>query len=90
MKGIIWGKVTISTGGVTRLDGARDKKQIWRPHVQTKGLSWANVLYWRKCLWYLWDFVAAPQSFAPPQWFGSREIVSPLSPLVTSLISSHA
>jgi len=21
--------------GVTRLDGARDKKQVWRPHVRT-------------------------------------------------------
>ena len=25
--------------GVTRLDGAGDKKQVWRPHVRTWGLS---------------------------------------------------
>ena len=30
---------------VTRLDGARDKKQDRRPHVRTCGLSEANVLY---------------------------------------------
>ena len=32
-------------GGVPRLDGARGKKQVWRPHVRTCGLSEANVLY---------------------------------------------
>ena len=30
--------------GVTRLDGARGKKQVWRPSVRTWGLSEANVL----------------------------------------------
>jgi len=34
---------------VTRLDGARGKKQVWRPHVQTWGLSEANVLHWSTC-----------------------------------------
>ena len=29
---------------VTRLDGARGKKQVWRPRVRTWGLSEANVL----------------------------------------------
>jgi len=29
---------------VTRWDGARGKKQVWRPHVRTWGLSEANVL----------------------------------------------
>jgi len=42
--------------GVTRLDGARDKKQLWRLRVRTWGLSEANVLYWRKHVWYCWDF----------------------------------
>jgi len=35
--------------GVTRLDGARDKKQVWRPRVRTWCLSEANVLYWSTC-----------------------------------------
>jgi len=42
--------------GVARLDGARGKKQLWRPHVRTWGLSEANVLHWRKHMWYCWDF----------------------------------
>jgi len=46
--------------GVTRLDGARRKKQFWRPHVRTWGLSEVNVLYWRKYLWHCWDFSAPP------------------------------
>ena len=60
--------------GVTRLDGARGKKQIrrlhgrtgapmvevWRPHEQIWVLSKANLLYWRKYLWHCWDFSAPP------------------------------
>jgi len=49
--------------GVTRFDGARGKKQVWCPDVRTRGLSEANLLYWRKCLWHCWDLSAAPQSF---------------------------
>ena len=41
--------------GVTRLDGARGKKQVWRPHVRSWGLLEANVLHWRKYLWHCWD-----------------------------------
>jgi len=44
------------TRGVTRLDGARGKKQVCRPHIWTWDLSEANVLYWRKYLWHCWDF----------------------------------
>ena len=43
---------------VTRLDGARDNKQVWCPHVRTWGLSEAIVLYWRKYLWHCWAFSA--------------------------------
>jgi len=50
--------------GVTRLDGARGKKQIWRPHVRTWGLLEANVLHWS-----ISDIV---RSFRlPPQSFGA-------------------
>jgi len=32
---------------VTRLGGARGKKQVRRPHVRTCALSGVNLLYWR-------------------------------------------
>ena len=51
---------------VTRLDGARGKKQIWRLHVWTWGLSEANVLYWRNYFWHCWDFRLPSQSFGAP------------------------
>jgi len=41
-----------------RLDGARGKKQVWRPYVRTWGISEANLLYRRKYLWHCWDFSA--------------------------------
>jgi len=30
--------------GITRLNGARGKKQIWPPYIRTYGVSEANVL----------------------------------------------
>ena len=64
--------------GVTRLDGAWGKKQVWRPHVRTWCLSDANWLYWRKYLWYfVWTFRLPPMvtrllgncaSVAPPSF----------------------
>jgi len=50
----------VMTKSVTRLDGARGKKQIWRPHVRTWGLSEAIVLHWRRYLWHCWAFSAPP------------------------------
>jgi len=60
--------------GVTRLDGAWGKKQVWRPCGRTgalmvevwrpRGGTWtlskANLLYWGKYLWHCWDFLATP------------------------------
>ena len=65
--------------GVMRLDGSLGKKQVWRPHVRTWGLSEANVLYWRKYLWHCWDF------FAPPAVIRRPGNCAPLVPLVTPL-----
>jgi len=48
------------TMDVTSLDGARDEKQVWRPHVRTWSGSKTNVLYWRKYLWHCWDYSAPP------------------------------
>ena len=67
--------------GVTRLDGARGKKQVWRLHVRIWGLSEANVLYWRKYLWHCWDFSAPPTVI----WLPGN-----LAPLVTHLTASHS
>jgi len=39
----------ITVRDATRLDGARGKKQVWRPHVRTWGLSEANALHWSSC-----------------------------------------
>jgi len=60
----------IATGkqGATRLDGARGKKQVWRPHVRNRGLSEENVLYWTKhLLGHLLGRFGAPRNdLAPP------------------------
>jgi len=79
-----WQQVPESRG-VTRLSGARGKQQVWHPHVWTWDLSKADVLSWIKYLWYCWDF-AAPSAVIrrPPQWFGDRRIVPPLSPSLRS------
>jgi len=39
----------ITVRGATKVDGARGKKQVWRPYVRTWGLSEANVLHWSSC-----------------------------------------
>ena len=67
------------TRGVTRLDGVRGKKQIWRPHVWIWGLMEANLLYWRKYLWHFWEFSTSPRSDSAPGY------LLPLAPLVTPL-----
>ena len=76
-----------SSSGVTRLDGARGKKQVWCPHIWIWDLLEANVLYWRKYLWQFWVFMV------PPQWFGAPIVIqlqrncAPLVPLDTPLRS---
>jgi len=59
-QGLSGSVVQCSCRGVTRLHGARGKKQVWRSRVWTWSLSEANVLYWRKYLWHCWDFLAPP------------------------------
>ena len=74
------------TRGVTRLDGARGKKQVWRPYVWTWGLSEANVLRWRKYLWHCWAFSATQQ------WFGAPVLTrrpGNFAPLVTPLYRTY-
>ena len=64
--------------GIRRLDGARGKKQVWRPCVRAWCLSEGNALYWRKYLWRCWYFAT------PLQWSSSR-VKWPLFPFVTPL-----
>ena len=57
--------------GRTEVRCAWGKKEVWRPHVWTWGLSEANVLFWNKCLWHCCDFLAprsdsAPGGLCPP------------------------
>jgi len=76
---IVWtGTNALRRRGVTRWDGIRGKKRVWRPYVRTWDLSEPNALYWRKYLWHCWDFSAPPQSLGaptitrrPPQWFSA-------------------
>jgi len=68
--------------GVTRLDGARGKKQVWCPHVQTWDLLDANLLYWKKYLWHCWDF-SAPLAVIRGQ--GNCALALLITPLPTPL-----
>ena len=71
--------------GVSRLDGARGKKQVWRPHVRIWGLHEVNVLYWRKYCDIVGTFSGTPQSFGAPIALRRPGNCSPLPPLVTPL-----
>ena len=63
--------------GVTRLDGAWDKKKVWRPHIRTWGIWQENVLFWKSAYGIV-------MSFAPTVIRRPGNI--PLAPLVTSLV----
>jgi len=70
--------------GLTRLDGARDKKQVWRPHVRT--------LVFRKQMHCIeeraYDIVGTFRR--PPKPFGARGIVPGCPPVVTPLFESSS
>jgi len=73
------------TSGVTRLDGARGKKQVWRPVFQPE--IFRNQMY---CLEEITcDIVGTlrrPRSHsAAPQRYGARGIVPPLPHVLTPL-----
>ena len=78
----------ITARGITSLDGARGKKQVWRPCVQTWGLPEANVLHWRSC-----DIVRTFRHPAvirrPPSDSASGELW-PLPPVVTPMITARS
>jgi len=68
-----FGKTIVVCRGVTRLDGAWGKKQVWRPHVRTWGLFGNKCTVLKQVLMtWLW-------LFRPPQWFGARGIALPCS-----------
>ena len=70
-------RITVRDG--PKLDGARSKKQVWRPDVRTWGLSEANVLHWSSC-----DIV---RTFRRPH---SNPAPGELCPFVTSLITARS
>ena len=87
----------VASRGVTKLDGVRGKKQLWRPHVRTWGLSEANLLHWRKYLWHCWNSSAPPAVIRrPPEWFGTPMVIrrpgncAPLVPLVMSWLRVYS
>jgi len=72
--------------GVTRLDGARGKKQVWLPHVRIWVFFGSKFTVLKRVLVKSLGLFGAPSShLTPPQWFGARGIVPPLPPLVTPL-----
>ena len=66
--------------GVTRLDGARGRKQVWCPRARTWDLSEANLLHWRKNFWHGWDFSAPPAVIWPPIVIRRHEKCVPFPP----------
>ena len=74
-----WQQVPKSRG-VTRLGSARGKKQAWRPHVWTWGLSEADAVSWIKYLWYCWDLAASPAVIRHPHSDSAPCELHPLCP----------
>ena len=61
--------------GATRSDGARGKKQVWRPPCSKWGLSEASALYRREYLWHCWDFSVPGElrPLTPPRYATASE-----------------
>jgi len=71
--------------GVTRLDGARGKKQVWRTHVRTWGLSEANLLLKKVLQTLLGLFGDPPAVIRRPHNYSAPGESRPLFPLVAPL-----
>jgi len=74
--------------GAVKLDGARDKKQVWRPYVRTWGLSEANVLHWSSS-----DIVRTfwrPAVIRRTHSDSAPEELCPLPPIVTPLVTARS
>jgi len=80
------GNRRIKVRGITRLDGVRGKKQVWRPHVRTWDILQVNIVYWRKCLWHCCDVSATLQSFGAPIVTERLGNCAPLAALVMPLV----
>ena len=71
--------------GVTRLDGARGKMQVRRPHFWTWGIPEANVLYWKMCVWHC-CFLGAHSIIRRPQSDSAPRVIAPPFPVITPLL----
>jgi len=78
--------------GVTRLDGARRKKQVWRPHVRTWGFSEATV-FKKVLVTLLVRFGPLRGHSASPRSDSAPVELCPFAPFVTplhmGLLTSH-
>ena len=85
----IFSVVDVRSRGVTRLDGARGKKQVWRRHVRNWGLSEANVLYWRQYC-NIVGSVWRPRSHSAPHSESTPgELRTPLSASLCPWLGDH-
>jgi len=78
----------ITVRGATKWDGARGKKQVWRPHFRTWGLPKANVLHWSSC-----DIVRTsrrPTVIRRLHSDSTHVKLCPLPPVVTPLITARS
>ena len=73
-------QICIIPRGVTRLDGAWGKKQLWLPHIWIWSLMEANWLYWRKYLWHCWISSAPPAVIRRPHSDSAPGELLPLAP----------
>ena len=65
---VLWGK------GVTRLNSARGKKQVWRPHVRNRSFG-SKYTILKKVLVTLLGLFGAPRTHSvAPQWFGAPTV----------------
>ena len=74
--------------GVTRLDGARGKKKVWRPHVRIRSF-WSKCTVLKKVLVTLLGLFGAPRGIVPPLWRPCfpelwRNVKASMSRLMTS------
>jgi len=64
-----WGYICLSQRGafrgVTRLDGARYNKQVWRPHVQNRSFG-SKCTAWKEVLVTLLELFGAPAVICLP------------------------
>ena len=52
--------ICLWTRGVTRLDGTRSKKQVWRQYLNLRSFRRKCTVFEENYLWHCWDISATP------------------------------